>query len=159
MSTSGLRLCPHPHTSWDQRLPLWQGEAPAQLADTMPTVPWLGCPPSGHCAHLCHPNQCSRSCRPASRGCRSPLPSLGCGWRGLPSSLRRRAGTPLKGRTRPFRLSLGTAGLPQQPTRSAGQPHKGQMEPGQALVFHGKTPGIPITSGNYLNIFLKAQHT
>ena len=38
MSTSGLRLCPHPHTSWDQRLPLWQGEAPAQLADTMPTV-------------------------------------------------------------------------------------------------------------------------
>ena len=90
-----------------------------------------GCPLSGHCAHLCHPNQCSRSCRPASRGCRSPLPSLGCGWRGLPSSLRRRAGTPLKGRTRPFRLSLGTAGLPQQPTRSGGQPHKGQMEPGE----------------------------
>ena len=57
---------------------------PAQLVDTMPTVPWPGRLLSGDCAHHCHPNQCSRSCRPASRGCRSPLPSLGCGWRGLP---------------------------------------------------------------------------
>lgn len=43
MSTSGLRLCPHQHTSWGSEAALVAREAPAQLADTMPTVPWLGC--------------------------------------------------------------------------------------------------------------------
>ena len=86
-STSGLRPCPHPHTLLGSEAALvarGNPSSPAQLADTMPTVPWLGRLLSGDCAHHCHPNQCSRSCRPASRGCRSPLPSLGCGWRGLP---------------------------------------------------------------------------
>ena len=86
-STPGLRPCPHTHTLLgSEAAPVARGNprSPAQLVDTMPTVPWLGRLLSGDCAHHCHPNQCSRSCRPASRGCRSPLPSLGCGWRGLP---------------------------------------------------------------------------
>lgn len=53
------------------------------------TLFWLTHPilRKGTATHHCHPSRCSRSCQPASRGCHSLLPSLGCGPHGLPSSL------------------------------------------------------------------------